>query len=819
MSPSRFIAYLAAALPIISSAQTAPTISHISAKSTLEGTATTAIPFTIADAETPASNLIVTATSSDETLVPAAGITLGGTEANRTVALNPAPELSGTTVITLTATDEDSQSTSSAFLLTVNPLYSLPGEIIPDLVIDADTTFLLNYQISDAAWVPSVTRTNTTLFRSIGTGSTSDLRLQGSGTKRTLRLRPAPGKYGDSFISITITGDSNGPATSTFKVTVRPVTLPDNLLAIPNSSSTFDVLRNDTKPVDGSSFTIQSFTSTAHGALAIAGDGTRLRYTPEPGYLGDDEFNYTVLDSHSGYNFEGTGYIRVADRINIDAVHMDFRANIVNGEWIMETHSYLRFGPLNAAGTGRIHGGANNTTILDYDETVVYVNPLSYQAPPNTLDPLAYSYLGAAPGESLWILPQTQQAGISWPGISTAGMATATIASYAPTGDPRATANAAWIRFEMVAARMPNDAVFSMASSAGVFWDSIDGINGPNEATVGGNVSDTFWKTAGSHAHMNWAFTKAGRYEIDFQAKAFVNQDGNLVEVVSPVTTMIFDVDSLDSTPPTESPPTLKDDFANAVKGGPAIVIDALANDSSSPDRWEELAIIDLSGSPQGTASIAPDGKSIHYLPNTTFSGSDTFSYTVTDEHGGSATAQVTVAVEFANTAPVFAGYSFQTARNQAHSISIATLLAETSDADGDPVALDAVTMASSAGGSVSLTESYLTYIPPLNGTGEDRLQLTFSDGKGGETIGEVVVTIEAGSGSTLQTLQILASGHVQVSFAGIPGQAYQVERSTELSVWVSVGAVIVADATGNIAFIDIAAPEQRAFYRARAAP
>jgi hypothetical protein len=40
--------------------------------------------------------------------------------------------------------------------------------------------------------------------------------MQGSGLNRTLRIRPAPGLYGESNVSITITGDAAGPTTTTF---------------------------------------------------------------------------------------------------------------------------------------------------------------------------------------------------------------------------------------------------------------------------------------------------------------------------------------------------------------------------------------------------------------------------------------------------------------------------------------------------------------------------------------------------------------------------------------------------------------------------
>ncbi len=57
----------------------------------------------------------------------------------------------------------------------------------------------------------------------------------------------------------------------------------------------------------------------------------------------------------------------------------------------------------------------------------------------------------------------------------------------------------------------------SQSGSSGpvVFFDSMDGVNGPNETAIGNNVSDTFWITENTHAHMNWFFTHPGRYEID----------------------------------------------------------------------------------------------------------------------------------------------------------------------------------------------------------------------------------------------------------------------------------------------------------------
>lgn len=77
--------------------------------------------FTVSDAETAASSLAVVASSSNLLLVPEGNISLGGTDANRTVAVTPAPGQVGTATITLTVSD-GSLSASTSFLLTVNPL-------------------------------------------------------------------------------------------------------------------------------------------------------------------------------------------------------------------------------------------------------------------------------------------------------------------------------------------------------------------------------------------------------------------------------------------------------------------------------------------------------------------------------------------------------------------------------------------------------------------------------------------------------------------------------------------------------------------------
>ena len=98
---------------------TPPTISSIANQSLSAGSSTGPLAFTVSDAQTSASNLSVSGTSSQTTLVPNANIVFGGSGGSRTVTVTPASGQTGTTTITLTVS-YGSLSASSSFTLTVN---------------------------------------------------------------------------------------------------------------------------------------------------------------------------------------------------------------------------------------------------------------------------------------------------------------------------------------------------------------------------------------------------------------------------------------------------------------------------------------------------------------------------------------------------------------------------------------------------------------------------------------------------------------------------------------------------------------------------
>ena len=112
-----------------------PTISSIAGQNVAQDHTSLAIPFTVGDLETPAADLIVTASSSSQTLVPNANIVAGGSGASRNVTITPAYGQSGTATITVNVSDS-MVSTSTSFILTVLPVVQTnvsPDQRLPGL--------------------------------------------------------------------------------------------------------------------------------------------------------------------------------------------------------------------------------------------------------------------------------------------------------------------------------------------------------------------------------------------------------------------------------------------------------------------------------------------------------------------------------------------------------------------------------------------------------------------------------------------------------------------------------------------------------------
>jgi len=117
---------------------------------------------------------------------------------------------------------------------------------------------------------------------------------------------------------------------------------------------------------------------------------------------------------------------------------------------------------------------------------------------------------------------------------------------------------------------------------------------------------------------------------------------------------------------PVNDPPMANDDTAATREDTPAVTIDVLANDTDIDNvgRYLYLDTFSVTAVSQGTngsVTINPDN-TLTYSPNANFSGSDTFTYTISDNKGLTDTANVNVTVKAVNDAPRFTSAPVTTA-------------------------------------------------------------------------------------------------------------------------------------------------------------
>ena len=124
-----------------------------------------------------------------------------------------------------------------------------------------------------------------------------------------------------------------------------------------------------------------------------------------------------------------------------------------------------------------------------------------------------------------------------------------------------------------------------------------------------------------------------------------------------------------------------------------------------------------------GTLNLNSDG-SFTYQPNADFSGVDSFSYSISNVQGLTATAQVTLSESGNNTFPEASDDQFTIAEDS--SATQLNVLANDTDADGDTITLFNV---NSTLGSASIVNGQIEYTPPANFSGQTVLTYSITDG------------------------------------------------------------------------------------------
>ena len=200
-------------------------------------------------------------------------------------------------------------------------------------------------------------------------------------------------------------------------------------------------------------------------------------------------------------------------------------------------------------------------------------------------------------------------------------------------------------------------------------------------------------------------------------------------------------------------PPVATNDSGYFTTQNVALTIQAsqlLANDHD-PNNYA-LAIQSVSAPVNGTVSYSASTLAVTFVPTTGYTGPASFTYTITNGHGGTASANVALTVNPANTSPPPVANNdagFTTRQNTLLTIPAAQLLANDTDPSGFALAIQSV------GGAVNGTVSYsaltltVSFMPATGYLGPASFTYTITNGHAGTSTATVSLTVNPPSGAT----------------------------------------------------------------------
>ena len=147
--------------------------------------------------------------------------------------------------------------------------------------------------------------------------------------------------------------------------------------------------------------------------------------------------------------------------------------------------------------------------------------------------------------------------------------------------------------------------------------------------------------------------------------------------------------------------------------------------------------------------------------------------------------------------------------------VSVAALLSNDADPDGDPISFMGASAASANGGTVVSNGGWLFYTPAAGFTNMDTFTYTISDGVSGPVTGTVNVNVRVDNGpSPNLAISHLDNGSYVIRGDGIPDRTYWIEfaEDPQQSNWLPLGTA-TADPFGIFLFGDTNGTPQR-FYR-----
>lgn len=153
---------------------------------------------------------------------------------------------------------------------------------------------------------------------------------------------------------------------------------------------------------------------------------------------------------------------------------------------------------------------------------------------------------------------------------------------------------------------------------------------------------------------------------------------------------------------------------------------------------------------------------------------------------------------------------------NTSLSIDAATILAATSDPDGDNVSVYSADLNSTNNGSIAQSGSTIIYSPATNFQGNDTFSVRVADGRGGFAAVPVLVLVSDGWTPGPNELSInLVNAHTVISFGGTLGENYVIQFAPTVNgPWSDLSGPLTAGGNSAMAYNDQQPLTAARFYR-----
>jgi uncharacterized repeat protein (TIGR01451 family) len=487
--------------------------------------------------------------------------------------------------------------------------------------------------------------------------------------------------HGSATFSYTVSDGDGGSDSATVTISIAnsdPVANDDTAITSCVTAVDVDVLANDTDP-NGDALTVTAVTGATHGTASIIGTGsaTMVRYLPNGAWTGDDALLYTLSDGTSTV----TGHLTVS--------------------------------------TGSCAPTANTFAKIVDGGTTTSIDVLAHTADPDSTGQLTVTAGTPAHGT---VTVDSSGAVLYTPDATYAGSDTFTYTVTDPDGN-HATATADITVRNQSPVAHDDSTVLLVNDSADITVLSND--TDPNgDALTVTSLSAPTHGTATLHPDGSVTY-QPGAFYGGSDSFTYTISDGNGGTDTATVSLTVGN-----------GVPVAADDSATATGAGAApMTLDVLANDT---DPNGDALTLDSVSTPLHGADAIQAGKVV-YTPGATFAGLDSFTYTVNDGRGGTATAVVTVSIP--NTAPD--ATDDPTTTTPGNAVTVPVLDNDSDVNSSQTLAVSSVTQPAGGEGTVTTDGTGVTFTPASTFThGSTTFDYTVTDGAGGTATATVTVTM-----------------------------------------------------------------------------